>query len=172
MNSTTLAYNGHHMLREFLTDPFSLAVAAWLAVIIAVIAIFRPEIAGLLHRLRGRWQERTELQSSKDRKNYDVLLGRYQKYLDILENLIIVRAQLERGSEGFTPEMRQQLQDTRDGVYHDLEKRGEDEKDMGTFQLFEVLEERMVGIADQCRKREDLEARQAEIEDHPLFKTL
>ncbi len=68
--------------------------------------------------------------------------------------------------------MRQRLVETRDGVFHSLQEHGAREDDMGVLQKLDILEERMVGIAEQRRKRDDLEARQAEIEDHPLFKTL
>ncbi len=159
------------MIRDFLTNPTYLALAAWLAVVMALVAI-TPQVSGWIRALRGRWQERTALQSSKDRKNYQRLLDQYRGYLDVLENLIIMRSQAQRGKDGFTPEMRQKLVEMRDDVYNSLEKRGDREEDMGTLQKLDVLEERMVGIAEQRRHRTDLEARQAEIEDHPVFRTL
>lgn len=59
--------------------------------------------------------------------------------------------------------------ETRAGIYRSLEARGDREKDMGVLQKLDVLEERMAGIAEERRKRGDLETRQAEIEAHRLY---
>lgn len=158
------------MLRDFLTDPFWLAIAAWLAVILATLAL-TPQVVGLGWWLRKRWQKRGEIetQSKKDRSNYASLLKQYQDYLDILENLIVLRSQIEAGPDEFTPELKQKLMDTRDRVYDSLEESSDREEDMGIFQKLDILEGRMVGIVEERRKRADLEVRQAEIESHRLF---
>jgi hypothetical protein len=98
-----------------------------------------------------------------------LLLQKYESYLDLLANLIILRAQHEAGPDEWTPELEQKFVETRDGIYHDLENRSKREKEMGDFQLLDILEGRMVGIADLRNKRAELQARQAEIESHPLF---
>lgn len=160
------------MVMDFLTNSAYSALAAWLAVVLALVAIV-PQISRWIQGLRRRWQRRNELQSSKDRRNYGLLLKQYRDYLDVLENLIILRSQIEAGSQtSSTPELRQGFENTRDGVYNSLEKRSDREEDMGVLQKLDVLEGRMVGVAEQRRMRDDLEARQAEIESHPLFRTL
>lgn len=108
-------------------------------------------------------------QPQKDRATYELLLQKYEGYLIFLENLIVLRSQIESGPDPFTPELREKLVGVRDDVYHSLEKRGDVEEDMGDLQLLDALESRMVGIADLRRRREELEERQAEIENHPLF---
>ncbi len=150
---------------DFLIDP------AWLAVFLATVALI-PSVVNVARRLRTRWQNRhipRNTQVHKDRENYALLLEKYEGYLLLLENLIVIRSQVEVGPDPWPPELEQQFVQTRDAVYDSLEKRGKKEKDMGEFQLMDVLESRMVGIAEERRKRAELEARQAEIEDHPLF---
>ena len=58
---------------------------------------------------------------------------------------------------------------TRDRIYNSLEERSKKESSMGVFQLLDILEGRMVGIAEERRKRKNLHDRQAEIENHRLF---
>lgn len=159
------------MIRDFLTDPAWVAVAACLAVILAAVASI-PLVVQLGRWLGQRRQTRhlpKNTQVHKDRANYGRLLQKYEGYLTILENLIVVRSQVKRGSGPWTPELEQHFLQTRDHIFHELEKRGKREGQMGVFQLLDVLEERMVGIAEERRKRADLQARQAEIENHPLF---
>lgn len=96
-------------------------------------------------------------------------MQKYESYLVILENLIIVRSHVEAGSDPWTPELEQPFIQTRDGIDDSLEKRGKKQADMGVFQLLDVLEGRMVGVAEERRKRAELEARQTEIESHRLF---
>ncbi len=154
------------MLPDFLSKP------EWLAVILAVLALMRQEIVGLGCWLWRRWQIRyipTNTQVHKDRDNYSLLLQKYEGYLTILENLIVLRSQVEAGSDPWTPELEQQFVQTSDSIYDSLEKRSDHEEHMGVFQLLNVLEGRMVGIAEERRKRADLQTRQAEIESHPLF---
>ena len=149
---------------DFLIEP------EWLAVILAALALV-PQLVTLGRWLHKRQQQGfiPQTQSKKDRANYSRLLQQYESYLDLLSDLIVIRSQIERGPDDFTPEMEQKFVRTRDGVYHSLEKRSKREKEMGVFQKLEVLEGRMVGMADLCNKRAELQTRQAEIEDHPLF---
>ena len=153
------------MLPDFLTDP------SWLGVIVTVAL----PVAGWAGRWAWEQWRRSkqplvpQTQSKKDHRNYDLLLHKYESYLDLLSDLIVIRAQVEAGPDEYTPELEREFIRTRDGVYRRLEVRGEREKDMGVFQLLDVLEGRMVGAKEQRKKRTELEARQAEIEDHPLF---
>ena len=155
------------IILDFLTDPIWLGVAAWSAVILATL----PQAVKLCRWLHKRRQQRfiPRTQSKKGRANYGLLLQKYESYLDLLSDLITIRSQIERGPDEFTPELEVEFVRTRDDVYHSLEKRSKREKEMGVFQLLEVLEERMVGTADLRNKRAELQTRQAEIENHPLF---
>jgi hypothetical protein len=158
------------IILDFLTDPVWLGVAAWSAVMLATLALI-PQAVKLGRWLHKRRQQRfiPQTQSKKDRANYGLLLQKYEGYLDILSDLIVLRSQLERGPDEFTLELELEFVRTRDDVYHSLEKRSKREKEMGVSQLLEVLEERMVGTADLRNKRDELQVRQAEIENHPLF---
>ena len=90
-----------------------------------------------------------------------------------MEELIVIRAQSERDYENWTHEEKQQVEQqfaqTKSGVYRNLERRGDREEGMGILQKLDILEGRMIGIAEERRKRGDLENRQAEIENHRLF---
>src|SRR5215210_4323862 len=134
---------------DYLTEP------EWLALIVAIVALI-PQIIKLARRMWKRWNDRfmpRNTQVHKDRANYNLLLQKYEGYLVILENLIVLRYQVQRGPDPFTPELKQQFVQTRDGVYDNLEKRSKREKEMGVFQMLEVLEDRMVGMADLRNKR-------------------
>jgi hypothetical protein len=96
-------------------------------------------------------------------------LQKYDAYLTLLENLIVLRSQVERGSDPWTLALEERFVRERDHIYNSLEKRSGVEKEMGTFQKLDILERRMVGIADLRRRREELKGRQDEIESHPLF---
>lgn len=102
-------------------------------------------------------------------RNYDLLLYKYESYLDLLCDLIVLRAQIEVGLTECTPEMEREFIRTRDGIYQSLETRSKQEKQMGVFQLMDILEGRMVGAKELRKKRIALENRQDEIEEHPLF---
>ncbi len=150
---------------SYFTDP------AWLAVLLATLALI-PQLVKGGRWLWQRWQMRhfpKDTQPQKDRVAYGLLLQKYEGYLTMLENLIVLRSQVERGPDPFTPEMRERLVSLRDDIYASLEKRGKVENEMGDLQKLDILEGRMVGIADLRRRREELEERQAEIENHPLF---
>lgn len=151
-------------LPEFVTEP------EWIAVIIAILALVLQAVIPV-RRLRRRWREpiKHESQSKKDRHSYDFLLRKYEVYLDLLSDLIVIRAQVEAGPSEYTPEMEREFIRTRDGIYRSLETRGKHEKEMGVFQLMDILEGRMVGAKELRKRRTALEERQAEIEDHPLF---
>lgn len=142
----------------------------WIAVIIAIVAL-APSVVALVRWARQHWQEpfTPETQSKKDRRNYDLLLHRYESYLDLLSDLIVIRAQVEAGPSEYTPEMEREFIRTRDGIYQSLETRGKQEKEMGVFQLMDILEGRMVSAKQQRDKRIALENKQADIEEHPLF---
>ena len=153
------------MVPNFFTNP------GWIAVILATIALL-PQVVRLGSWLRTRWQTRhipRNTQAHRDRANYTLLLQKYESYLILLENLIILRSQVEAGSEPWTIELEQQFVQTRDHIYNSLEERSKKESSMGVFQLLDILEGRMVGIAEERRKRENLHDRQAEIENHRLF---
>lgn len=111
----------------------------------------------------------TNTQAHKDRRNYERLLQDYEGNLTLLENLIVIRSQVEASAEPWTSELESKALDIRDKIYRNLEKRSEHEKHMGIFQKMDVLEGRMVGIAEERRKRADLQARQTDIENHRLF---
>jgi hypothetical protein len=87
----------------------------------------------------------------------------------LLSDLIVIRAQVEAGPSEYTSEMECEFVRTRDGIYRSLETRGKHEKEMGVFQLMDILEGRMVGAKELRKRRTALEERQAEIEDHPRF---
>jgi hypothetical protein len=153
------------MLRDILTNP------AWLAVVVAVVALI-PQIikAGIWSwRKWGEWRNTIPTKSAKDRANYAKLLDQYEKYLSLLEDLIIIRAQHEWGQHEWTPEVEQKFAETRDHVYHSLEKTSHTEDDMGVFQKLDVLEYRTVGLGEQIERRAELRQRQDEIEAHHLF---
>jgi hypothetical protein len=87
------------MLHGVLTNP------AWLAVVIAVGALI-PQVkkAGIWSWRKWRdWRNTIPTQGAKDRKNYGKLLDQYEKYLSLLGDLIIRRAQHERGPDEWTP---------------------------------------------------------------------
>ena len=151
-------------MQEYLTDP------AWIAILVAVIALM-PEAVRLAHWLWKRYKTpfKPKTQSSKDRENYALLLHKYKSYLGLLEDTIILKAQHNRGPDEWTPELEQRFVETLDGIYNSLERLSDREEDMGVFQLLDILEERMVGIVKERRERAELEERQAEIENHPLF---
>ena len=152
-------------LPAFLYEP------EWWAVIIAVLALL-PQLRNGGRWLWRRWSTRNlprNTQVHQDRENYGLLLEKYDSYLTLLENLIVLRAQVEAGSDPWTPELEEEFVRVRDGIYQSLEKRSEVEKDMGDLQKLDILEGRMVGITDLRKRREELEERQAEIEAHPLF---
>lgn len=152
------------MLPEFLHDP------AWLAVLLSALALIRP--VKQARRLNDWWQTRhfpKNLRSHKDRKDYELLLRKYEAYLDLLENLIVTRSQVEEGSREWTPGENDTAIAVRENIYSYLEQHAKKEKDMGVFQLLDVLDRRMVGATEERSKRSQLEARQAEIEKHPLF---
>jgi hypothetical protein len=141
----------------------------WVAVIVTVLVA--SPISALVHHIWKRWREpfKHESQSKKDRHSYDFLLRKYEAYLDLLSDLIVIRAQVEAGPSEYTPEMEREFIRTRDGIYRSLETRGKTEKEMGVFQLMDILEGRMVGAKELRKRRSALEERQAEIEEHPLF---
>ncbi len=152
-------------LGDVLTDP------AWLAVIIACVALL-PQLVRLGIWSVKRWQtwrSTIPTQSAKDRAVYGKLLDQYEKYLSLLEDLIILRAQFERGPDEWTPELQQKFSETRDMVYGSLEEQGDREEDMGIFQKLDILEDRTIGLAEQLKRRGKLRERQAEIEAHRLF---
>lgn len=149
---------------EYVTEP------EWIAIIISIVALV-PSLGSLVRWAWKRWREpfTPKTQSKRDRRNYDLLLHKYESYLDLMSDLIVVRAQVEAGPEDYTPELEEHFVRARDEVYNSLEKRSKREKDMGVFQLLDILEGRMVGAKEQREKRTALENRQADIEDHPLF---
>ena len=151
-------------MQGYLIDP------AWMAVFVAVVALM-PEAVRLARWLRKRHKTpfTPKTQSGKDRENYALLLHKYKSYLGLLEDMIILKAQHNRGPDEWTPELEQRFVETLDGVYNSLEKFGDREDDMGVFQLLDILEERMVGTAKERRERAELEERQADIENHALF---
>jgi hypothetical protein len=105
----------------------------------------------------------------KDHATYVKLLDQYENYLNLLEDLIIIRSQVEAGSEEYTLELELEFVDTRDSIFHKLERSGERETQMGIFQKLDVLEGRNIGLEDQQDRRAELDDRQAKIERHPLF---
>src|SRR5947209_19795793 len=112
------------MLNDF-TDP------GWLAVLLATLALI-PQLIKAGQWLWKRYQTRyipRNTQAHKDRANYGLLLQKYESYLDLLENLIIIRAQHEAGPDEWNPELEQQFVETRDGIYHSLEKRSNVEEE-------------------------------------------
>ena len=119
-----------------------------------------PPVTALAGWVWKRWREpfTPQTQSKKDRRNYYLLLHKYESYLDLLSDLII-RAQVEAGPDDYTPEMKREFVRTRDRIYCSLETRSKREKDMGVFQLLDVLEGRMVGAKDQRKRRTELENR-------------
>lgn len=141
----------------------------WVTVVVTVLAA--PPVTALVRWAWKRWREpfKHETQSRKDRRSYDFLLRKYEAYLDLLSDLIVIRAQVEAGPSEYTPEMEREFVRTRDGIYRSLETRGKQEKEMGVFQLMDILEGRMVGAKELRERRTALENRQTEIEDHPLF---
>jgi hypothetical protein len=166
--TTAVGEQNSGAISTFLADPI---YPAWAAAIFALLLLI-PEIIKAGRWLRWRWETRhlpRNTQAHKDRTNYERLLQKYESYLIILENLIVLRSQIQAGPDPFTPELKEKLVKTRDHVSRELEHRSNVEKDMGIFQLLDVLEGRMVAIADLRRKREDLEKRQGDIEKHPLF---
>lgn len=149
---------------DFFTEP------EWIAVIIAIVAL-APQVVTLVRWALKRWREpfTPQTQSKKDRHNYDLLLHKYEGYLDLFSDLIVLRARIEAGPSEYTPEMEQKFIRTRDGIYQSLETRAKHEKGMGVFQLLDILEGRMVDAKEQRKKRTALENRQDAIEEHPLF---
>ena len=141
----------------------------WVAVVVAVLVA--SPFTALVQYVWKRWREpfTPETQSKRDRRNYDLLLHQYESFLDLLSDLIVIRAQIEAGPSEYTPEMEQRFITTRDGIYGSLETRGKHEKEMGIFQKLDVLEGRMVDAKEQRKKRTALENRQDAIEEHPLF---
>lgn len=154
------------MLPNFLQSP------GWWGVILATVAL-TPLIVALAKWLKHRWNTRhlpTNTQAHKDRRNYERLLRDYEGNLTLLEDLIVIRSQVEASkTTSWTSELQSKAVHTRDKIYRNLERRSENERHMGIFQKMDALEGRMVGIAEERRKRIDLETRQAEIESHHLF---
>lgn len=108
-------------------------------------------------------------QSAEDRENYIKLLDTYEQNLELFEEMIILRSRVLVGTEGWNSELQQQFVQTRDGIYDNLERNDPSYKDMGIFQKLDILEGRLVGIAEQRKRRDELQTRQAEIENHPMF---
>jgi len=153
------------MLKNILTDP------TWLGVIIGTLAL-TPQVVklGVWSVKRWKtWRNTIPTKSAKDRAVYGKLLDQYEQYLSLMEDLIILRAQFERGSDEWTPELQQRFSETRDRVYNSLEKQGDREDDMGIFQKLDILEERTIGLGEQLKRRGKLRDRQDEIEVHRLF---
>ena len=105
----------------------------------------------------------------KDRENYALLLDKYEGYLTVLRELLILRSQTTYGKPSENPDIRERLIEVRDRLYHSIEKQGETEDEMGDLQKLDILESRNVGIDDLRKRRQELEELQAEIESHPLF---
>src|SRR4051794_1028990 len=98
------------MMPNFLTEP------EWLALIVSIVAL-TPQVVKLGRWLWKRRYQRfmpKNTQVHKDHTNYDLLLQKYEGYLTILQNLIILRSQIEAGSDPWTPELEQQFVQTRD----------------------------------------------------------
>lgn len=152
------------MMPAFLSNP------AWVAVVLSSLALI-PHLVRLVYWMSKRWQEpkRIKTQSMKDHATYVKLLDQYENYLNLLEDLIIIRSQVEAGSEEYTLELELEFVDTRDSIFHKLERSGERETQMGIFQKLDVLEGRNIGLEDQQDRRAELDDRQAKIERHPLF---
>lgn len=146
---------------KFLTDP------GWVAVILVLATWGWGWGQKLWRKATTPYEPRT--QNKKDRKNYGLLLNKYENYLNLLEDTIVIRAQHKHGPDPYTPELEQTFVETRDRIFSSLEKRAEHEDEMGVFQLLDILEERMVRITDLRKRRDELRARQVEIENHPLF---
>ncbi len=89
--------------------------------------------------------------------------------MTLLEGIVILKAQLKRGLDAWTPELEQPIVKASYKVYISLHKRSNREEEMGVFQLLDILEDRMVGIAQERRERAELEERQAVTENHPLL---
>jgi len=89
--------------------------------------------------------------------------------LVLLEGMVILKAQLNRGLDARTPELEQPFVKASYKVYISLEKRSDREEEMGVFQLLDILEDRMVSISQERRERAELEERQAVTENHPHF---
>lgn len=102
-------------------------------------------------------------QSQEDHDSYALLLQNYESYVELLNDLIILRAQVARGPDEWSPELEERFVETRDGIYQSLEK------PMGLFEKLDILEGRNTGLTDERKKRAELAARQAEIEGHRLF---
>ena len=83
--------------------------------------------------------------------------------------MLILRSKIQRGDAANNPEIAQKLVETRDGLYWNLERQGEDESEMGDLQKLDHLESHNVGIEDLRKRREALEKLQCEIENHLLF---
>lgn len=119
-----------------------------------------PQAIKLGSWLWGRWRTRhlpRNTQTQKDRKNYNLILEKYEGYLALLEDLIVLRSQVEAGPDSWTPELEREFTRVRDRIYCSLEKRSDAEKEMGDFQLLDILEGRMVGVTDLRNRREELE---------------
>lgn len=144
----------------------------WWAVIIATIALM-PLVVKSGRWLKQRWESRhlpTNTRAQKDRRDYNRLLQDYEANLTMLENLIVIRSQVEASKDTqWTEELQQQAIGTRDKAYRNLRRESEAERDMGIFQKMDALENRMVGIQEEQRRRAELGQRQAEIEAHRLF---
>lgn len=152
------------VFQELFTDP------AWLGVNLASLALI-PQVVmlgrWLWRRSRAPYVPRTQVQ--QDRENYGRLLQDYESNLLLLESLIVIRSQTEAGSVPWTPELEQHFAETRDGVYNNLERRGNEESSMGILQKLDILEGRTVSLGEARQRRAELQARQAEIESHRLF---
>jgi hypothetical protein len=155
-------------VRELLANPL---FPSWLAAIFAFLALIPLGITAV-RLLRRRWETRhlpRNTQVDQDRANYVKLLDKYEGYLALLRNLLILRSQMQWGNVEGNPDVERQFVQKRDALYQSIRRRGDNESDMGDLQKLDILESRNVGINDLRQRRRELEELQAEVENHPLF---
>lgn len=166
--TTTATEQESGAVSKLLADPL---LPSWLAAFFALITVI-PLAVAAWRWLRRWWKTRhlpRNTQVHQDRANYVLLLDKYEAYLTLLRNVLIIRSQTQHANVADNPEVVQKMVETRDGLYQILEKQGEDESEMGDLQKLDHLESRNVGIEDLIERRRKLEDLQAEIENHPLF---
>lgn len=82
-------------LPKFLTD------SGWVAVILVLATWVWGWGRRLWRKVTAPYEPRT--QSRKDRENYILLLNKYENYLNLLEDTIVIRAQHKHGPAPYTP---------------------------------------------------------------------
>ncbi len=120
-------------LSRFFLDPI---YPAWLAALFALLVLI-PEVIKAWRWLRRRWATRhlpRNTQVDQDRANYTLLLDKYEGYLTLLRNLLILRSQTVHGGIAEKPKTVERFVEVRETLYSSIEKRGDEEDDMGDLQ--------------------------------------